>query len=198
MPPGELLKREQILLTYIQQQLETSFSIGLNLPRTVAPLSRQRVGCPPVHCSGDLPWSSTGPPPGPPGQLPAGGSLMPRFKCKFPGHRAPTAGADDYIRIAKRRRRRQHWWCLSLSRVRSKHATQPTFANIRLPAKIWRGTFDKQTSLRKKQVNLKFSDNVNYCAVCWPVCGGESRGINCSWQSKMGSKIDPRGPVRPV
>ena len=54
-----------------------------------------------------------------PGQLPTGGShrpsLMPRFKCKFPGHRAPTAGADDYIRIAKRRRRRQHWWCLSLS-----------------------------------------------------------------------------------
>ena len=53
-----------------------------------------------------------------PGQLPTGGShrpsLMPRFKCKFPGHRAPTAGADDYIRIAKRRRRRQHWWCLSL------------------------------------------------------------------------------------
>ena len=89
-----------------------------------------------------------------PGQLPTGGShrpsLMPRFKCKFPGHRAPTAGADDYIRIAKRRRRRQHWWCLSLSRVRSKHATQPTFANIHLPAKIWGGTFDKQTSLRKK------------------------------------------------
>ena len=29
------------------------------------------------------------PPPGPPGQLPAGGSLMPRFKCKFPGTARP-------------------------------------------------------------------------------------------------------------
>ena len=157
-------------------------------------------------------WSSTvGPgggtsalvpgPPGQRGQLPAGGSLMPRFKCKFPGHRAPTAGPTTTLELLNGGGGDStDDVSLQGAGAASKHATHLKLWHQHSPrTKIW-GRY-QQTNVTQKEI--RSISNVWKCELLrclltewWGrVC---SLGSNCSWQSKIRSKIDPWGPVRPV
>ena len=106
MPPSKLLKRQQMLFSNIYSATTLNIFLSWSEPSQDSRAS-ESPACrlhPRLHSpSGDLPSGPPlVPPPGPPGQpdqLPAGGSLMPRFKCKFPGHRAPTAGPTTTLEL---------------------------------------------------------------------------------------------------
>ena len=113
-------------------------------------------------------------PPGQRGQLPAGGSLMPRFKCKFPGHRAPTAGPTTTLELLNGGGGDStDDVSLQGAGAASKHATHWKLWQHSPRTKI-QGDVNKQMSSRKKIGQFPTSENVNYCAVCWPSGGGGS------------------------
>ena len=139
-------------------------------------------------------------PPGQRGQLPAGGSLMPRFKCKFPGHRAPTAGPTTTLELLNGGGGDStDDVSLQGAGAASKHATHLKLWHQHSPRTKIQGDVSKQMSIRKKLLNFQlWKCELLGCLLTQWWGRVWSLGTNCSWQSKIRSKIDPWGPVRPV
>ena len=205
MPPSKLLKRQQMLFSNIYSATTLNFFLSWSEPSQDSRAS-ESPACrlhPRLHSpSGDLPSGPPlVPPPGPPGQrdqLPAGGSLMPRFKCKFPGHRAPTAGPTTTLELLNGGGgdstddvSTQGAWPASKHATHRRLATLTTFASDE--------TSTNKCQSGKKSVNFVLGKcELLRCLLTEWWGRVWSLGSNCSWQSKIGSKIDPWGPVRPV